>query len=119
MSTEHDTDHLARLILAQTRVRVGTVTGTLTGFRSGQYLQMVNDDATGYELPWGLGLLQLEKIDRERLARAQAAQDRQNAAALRAKRAVAARPDYPGMTGEQVADAVRAELANAVPSEDE
>lgn len=107
---EHDVEHLARLIGAATRVRVGTVTGTLTGFRSGQTLTMADDDGRPYDMPWASDLLQLEAIDRMKLAQAQEAQQREHEVAMAAKRAVYDRPESRLMTSEQVAEAVRAEI---------
>lgn len=107
---EHDVEHLADLIAATTRVKVGTVTGTLTGFRSGQQLDMTDDDGQPFAMPWGSEIIMIEKIDKDRLARAREAQAAEHAVAVAAKRAVFNSPDYPSMTGEQVAEAVRAEI---------
>lgn len=107
---EHDVDHLAKLINAQTRVRVGTVTGTLTGFRSGQTLAMLDDDGQTYAMPWTSDLLQLEKIDADKLAQAQAAQEEEHRIALQAKRTVFERPDYLELSPDEVAEAVRLEI---------
>lgn len=104
-AVDHDVDHLARLILAETRVRVGTVTGRLNGFRSGQTLTMIDDRGQSVDVPWDSDLLQVAAIDDGKLRTAQDAQGRLNAEAMQAKRIVAAAGTQ-GMTPEQVTAAV-------------
>ncbi len=107
---EHDVDHLADLIHAETRVRVGTVTGRLVGFRSSRTLDVVDDEGQPFAMPWGADLLEIEPIDKGKLEAARQRLADEHTIALEAKRTVAARPNYLELSQDEVAEAVRHEI---------